>query len=177
LAIDRPDRRGADPAGGLSANLEPILAAARANGQRTVLLAHSMGNAALQAAVENWFLHGNGDERMFDLAILAAADCGYDAFNQPMLARLSGLDRLTERVMILHSHADHVLQLSMVLHLGAKRLGQEGPHNRADTQAFPPRVYQMTDCSAYRDYGFTTLSSHQYYRLSPGVRQIIAAAV
>ena len=43
------------------ANLEPILTAARATGRRSVLLAHSMGNLALQAAVENWFLNGNGD--------------------------------------------------------------------------------------------------------------------
>ena len=42
------------------ANLEPILTAARAQGRRTYLLAHSMGHLALQSAVEAWFLHGNG---------------------------------------------------------------------------------------------------------------------
>ena len=62
------------------ANLEPILTAARASGRRSVLLAHSMGHLALQAAVENWFLNGNGDARIFDVAILAAGDCGYDRF-------------------------------------------------------------------------------------------------
>ena len=38
------------------------------------LLAHSMGNLALQSGVENWFLHGNGEAIIFDLTILAAAE-------------------------------------------------------------------------------------------------------
>jgi esterase/lipase superfamily enzyme len=159
------------------ANLEPILTAARATGRQSVLLAHSMGHLALQAGVENWFLNGNGDARMFDVAILAAGDCDYDAFDQPNLARLSGLDRLTNRIAVLYSHIDQVLQLSMALNLGAKRLGQDGPHNRADPAAFPPNVYQMVDCSGFRDYNLDFLSSHQYYRLSPGARAVIAAAV
>jgi len=159
------------------ANLQPILTAARANGRRCVLLAHSMGHIALQSAVENWFLNGNGDARMFDVAILAAGDCGYDAFDQPNLAGLSGLDHLAGRVVTLYSHQDQVLHLSMVLNLGAKRLGQDGPRNRADPAAFPAEVYQMVDCSGLNDYGISFQSSHQYYRLSPGARAIIAAAV
>jgi esterase/lipase superfamily enzyme len=159
------------------ANLQPILTAARASGARVTLLAHSMGNLALEGAVENWFLHGNGDARMFDLALLAAADCGYDAFDQPELARLSGLDHLADRVAILFSHADQVLHLSMAVNLGAKRLGQDGPHNRADPAAFPPAVYQMVDCTNFRDYDVGFMASHQYYRLSPAVRTIIAGLV
>jgi esterase/lipase superfamily enzyme len=156
------------------ANLEPILAAARAKSCRVTLLAHSMGNLAFQSAVENWFLSGNGDASMFDLAILAAGDCRYDTFDQPNLAGLSGLVRLAQRVSTYYSHADQVLQLSMVVNLGAKRLGQDGPHNRADQSAFPPAQYQMVDCSAFRDYEFNFLTSHQYYRQSPNVRKIIA---
>jgi esterase/lipase superfamily enzyme len=157
------------------ANLGPILLAARARGNRTTLLAHSMGNLALQSAVENWFLHGNGDDVMFDLAVLAAGDCSYDTFDQPNLARLSGLDHLARRVSIYYSHVDHVLQLSMVVNLGARRLGQDGPHNRSDTEDFPPVQYPMVDCTDYRDYHFDFLTSHQYYRQSPKVRAIIAA--
>jgi esterase/lipase superfamily enzyme len=44
--------------------IEPLLRMARANGCRTYLLAHSMGNLALQSAVENWFLHGNGNAEL-----------------------------------------------------------------------------------------------------------------
>ena len=42
------------------AGLEPILRTARANKRSTFLLAHSMGDLALESAVENWFLHGTG---------------------------------------------------------------------------------------------------------------------
>jgi esterase/lipase superfamily enzyme len=159
------------------ANLLPIIDSAQENGSRVTLLAHSMGNLALESAVENWFLHGNGDAVMFDLAVLAAADCRYDTFDQPNLGGLSGLTHLTQRVGIYYSQADQVLQLSMVVNLGAKRLGQDGPHNSADTAAFPPAQYQMADCTSFRDYDFNPLNSHQYYRLSPSVREIIAASM
>jgi esterase/lipase superfamily enzyme len=159
------------------ANLQPILTAARGTGRRSLLLAHSMGHLALQSGVENWFLNGNGDAQMFDTAILAAGDCGYDAFDHPSLAGLSGLSRLAGRIAILYSGVDQVLQLSMVVNLGAKRLGQDGPHNRADTAAFPQNVYQMIDCSGLRDYAISFQASHQYYRLSPAARSSIAAAI
>jgi esterase/lipase superfamily enzyme len=58
------------------AQIEPLLRMARANGCRRYLLAHSMGNLALQSAVEHWFLHGNGNAELFNVSILAAADCG-----------------------------------------------------------------------------------------------------
>jgi esterase/lipase superfamily enzyme len=156
------------------AELESIMAAARANRQRVILLAHSMGNLALQAGVESWFLHGQGDTLIFDLAILAAGDCRYDVFDQPGLAGLSGLVRLAQHVSIYYSGADQVLQLSMVVNLGAKRLGQDGPRNRSDTALFPAGQHTMVDCTGYRDYDFNVPTSHQYYRLSPTVRTIIA---
>lgn len=159
------------------ANLEPILSAARANGKRAILLAHSMGNLALQGAVESWFLHGNGDAVMFDHAILAAGDCSYDTFDQPADARLSGLTRLARRVGIYYSHVDHVLQLSMAVNLGAQRLGQDGPRHRTDATEFPPAQYLMQDCTEYRDYNFGFLTSHQYYRQSKAVRELIAAEI
>jgi esterase/lipase superfamily enzyme len=155
--------------------LQPLLATARAAGRRVTVLAHSMGNLALQAAVENWFLHGNGDVALFDRAVLAAGDCAFDAFDQPDRARLSGLDRLARRVAVYYSHADDVLKISMVVNLGAQRLGQDGPRHRTDAAAFPPAIYTMVDCTGFRDYDFNFLSSHQYYRQSPGVRAIIAA--
>ncbi len=157
--------------------LQPILAAARANGRRSILLAHSMGLLALQAAVESWFLHGKGEAMMFHQAILAAGDCAYDTFEQPNLAALSGLSRLAERVSIYYSHADAVLKFAEVVNLGAQRLGQNGPRDRSDPARFPPAQYDMTDCTQYRDYGFNLLTSHQYYRESPSVRSIIAESM
>jgi esterase/lipase superfamily enzyme len=156
------------------ANLSPILNVARSRGRRATLLAHSMGNLALEAALENWFLNGNGDDMIFNLAVLAAADCRYDTFDQPDTAGMTGLTHLAEHVSICFSNFDQVLQLSMVVNLGAKRLGQDGPHNRADTNEFPITHYTMNNCSTFRDYSFDFMTSHQYYRMSPTVRTIIA---
>jgi len=156
------------------ANLQPILRQARAAGSRIFLLAHSMGNWALQAAVESWFSHGNQGALLFDEAILAAADERYDTFEFPSPGRLSDLDRLADRISIYFSMADTVLGLSMAISLGAQRLGQEGPLHRFDTNRFPPSQYRMVDCSGFRDYEINFASSHQYYRRSPGVRTDIA---
>jgi esterase/lipase superfamily enzyme len=156
------------------ANLERFLIAARAARRRTFLLAHSMGHLALQSAVENWFLHGNGRAELFDQAILAAGDCRDNAFAQPDLAGLSGLGLLASRVAIYFSHNDHVLQLSAAVNGGAQRLGQDGPPQRTDPARFPPSVYRMADASEDQDYDFNFLTSHQYYRQSPKARLDIA---
>lgn len=156
------------------AALEPILAAARANGQRAFLLVHSMGAYALQSAAENWFSHGNGDALLFDEAFLAAADEQYRSFDTPRLGRLSGLDRLARRIAILFSEADNVLSVSAAINL-LKRLGQEGPHARFDTGRFPASRYSILDCSEYRDFSFGFAGSHHYYRRSPAVRAVIAS--
>ena len=161
------------------ANLDPIMRAMRASRPelRVTLLAHSMGNLALQLAVETWFLQGQGKDMIFDQAILAAGDCAYDAFGQPNPAGLTDLPLLARRVSTYFSHADEVLKLSKVINLGAQRLGQDGPENRTDATQFPPATYTMVDCSSDRDYDFNFLTSHQYYRQSPAVRAIIAGSM
>jgi len=159
------------------ANLEPCMRSARAAGHRTFLLAHSMGNLALQAGVESWFLHGNGPAPLFDEAFLAAADERYDSFSFPVPGRLSDLNQLAKRISIYYSTADAVLHLSMALNLGAKRLGQEGPHDRYDQKLFPAARYRMVDCSSFDDFDRDFASSHQYYRRSPRARADIAGAM
>ena len=67
-----------------------------------------------------------------------------------------------------------MLVLGAAINLGAKRLGQDGPHNRFDTTRFPPAQYRMVDCTSFQDYPFNFVSSHQYYRRSLGVRADIA---
>jgi esterase/lipase superfamily enzyme len=156
------------------ANLEPIIGAARQSGSRVFLLAHSMGNWALQAAVESWFSHGNGDALLFDEAILAAADERYETFDFPLPRRLSGLERLAQRISTYFSAADLVLGVSVMINAGIRRLGQNGPRGRTDTTRFPPARYRMVDCTRFIDYAYDFASSHQYYRRSPGVRTDIA---
>jgi esterase/lipase superfamily enzyme len=158
------------------ANLEQILRRAQENGRRTFLLTHSMGNWALQSAVETWFAHGNGDAIMFDEALLAAADEVYNSFDFTPFGRLSALGRLARRISIYYSHADLVLDLSHVLN-GSRRLGQDGPDGRTDAGRFPTASYRMIDCSAFRDYTVDFQGSHQYYRRSPGVRTDLANAM
>jgi esterase/lipase superfamily enzyme len=155
--------------------LEPIVQQARTAGRRSLLLAHSMGNFALQAAVESWFAHGNGAASLFDEAFLAAADERYDSFSFPPPARLSDLKQLAKRTSIYYSAADAVLCFGMVINLGAKRLGQDGPHDRLDQALFPPAQYQSVDCSSFDDYDRDFQGSHQYYRRSPKARAAIAS--
>jgi esterase/lipase superfamily enzyme len=155
--------------------LQPILRAARGSGQSVILLAHSMGNLALQAAIESWFLHGGASDVLFDHVILAAGDTTFDCFNQPSFARLSNLTEWSKFIGIYYSHADDVLKLSEVVNLGAQRLGQDGPRNRAVSGLYPAPKFAMVDCTEYRYPGFGFLTSHQYYRQSPDVRAIISS--
>lgn len=164
---------------GFLLNLTPILEKARGEGRRTFLLAHSMGHFALQAALEAWFSHGNEGTSLFDEAFLCAGDERYDTFDfRSALGRLSGLDKLADRVTTLYSQHDLVLGLSAAINLGAKRLGQDGPHDKFDARRFPPERYTMLDCAGFMDYQpFDFATSHQYYRRSPTARNRIAAAM
>lgn len=154
------------------ANLEPIVRAARRQGRLVFLLVHSMGHYALQAAMEAWFAHGNGDADLFDEAFLAAGDEQYTSFEYPRMGRLSGLGRLARRVTVLFSEADHVLDVSQGINF-IQRLGQGGPRNKLDPVLFPAARYGMVDCTEFRDFGFGFAESHQYYRRSPGVRAVV----
>lgn len=157
------------------ANLLPILETARANGRRTFLLTHSMGNLALQAAVQAWFDNGNGDALMFDHIFMAAADIVDDAFDAAVTNSLAPLRRLGRRITFLHNRNDQVLdKLSEPLNF-CHRLGQDGPRGGGDAVLFPPVTYRRVDCSGFTDYDTGFAGSHQYYRRSAGVRAEIAA--
>jgi esterase/lipase superfamily enzyme len=158
------------------ANLQPLLLQARAKGHRVILLAHSMGNWALQAAVESWFLHGNGSADLFDAVVLAAADEIFNSFSFNPPGRLSRLSTLARRIAIYFSRTDAVLQLSQTINF-ATRLGQEGPLHRDDAALFPAARFRMTDCSTFTDYDVNFQNSHQYYRRSLLARADIAAVM
>ena len=154
--------------------LEPILARARDDGRRTLLLAHSMGNFALQSSVAKKFMCGEVGNRLFDLAVLAAADCDWDTFDNCFdfdpsyrhrpFPGLSGLPLLAGRVLIYCSKKDFVLKFSRFINT-KKRLGEEGSEKRDDTTAFPPDRFSMVDAPA----DSTTMNATYYLLISTTV--------
>jgi len=160
------------------ANLQPMLAQVRSQGRRVFLLAHSMGNFALAAAVESWFSHNNPAGALFDEVFLAAADERWDSFELPMAARLSRLPDLTPRISIYYSARDVALYLSVAVNL-IPRQGHEGPMHKTDAALYPPARFRMLDCAEVDDYDLLNPpdASHQYYRRSPKVRADIVAAM
>ena len=107
-----------------------------------------MGNWALQAAVESWFAHGNGDAFLFDEVILAAADEIHSSFDFLPAGRLSALDRLGRRISTYASDKDVVLDISMKINF-AKRLGQDGAHDRSNLGRFPLDKYRTVMCGDF----------------------------
>lgn len=158
--------------------IEPLIAQVRAQGRRTFLLAHSMGNFALQAAVQSWFSHGNPPVDLFDEIVLAAADERFDSFGFPAGGRLSRLRDLGDRISIYYSARDIALYLSFAVNL-VPRIGHEGPQHKADPSRFHPARYRIADCAGLQDYDLLNPpdASHQYYRRSRSVRGDIAAVM
>jgi esterase/lipase superfamily enzyme len=145
---------------------------------RLFLLAHSMGNWALQAALTWWYQAHQPEDDMFDEVILAAADEVADTFEAPGGHRLSRIADLAKRVTIYSSRKDAILQLSRVVNDNV-RLGQDGPADKSSQGKYPPNLFRMMDCTGVSDFAWPFLSeeTHQYYRLSPTVRQDIAAVM
>jgi esterase/lipase superfamily enzyme len=160
------------------AGLEPMIVQVRNEGRRVFLLAHSMGNLALAAAVESWFSHNNPAITLFDDAFLAAGDERWDSFTLPMGARLSRLAGLTPRISIYYSIRDIALYLSFAVNL-IPRLGHEGPIHKTDAGLYPPVRFRILDCAEVNDYNMWNPpdASHQYYRRSAKVRADIARAM
>ena len=160
------------------ANLQPTLEQIRSQGRRVFLLAHSMGNFALQAAVESWFANGKPASLLFDEVFLAAADERHDSFAMPMGVRLSRLGDLSPRISIYHSNRDVLLFFSFSVNL-MPLLGREGPIHKTDALRYPPRRFRILDCAEVNDYDLFAPpdASHQYYRRSPKVRADITAAM
>jgi len=69
-----------------------------------------------------------------------------------------------------------VLDLSRTIN-GLQRLGQDGPKHSNDQTTFPATTYRMFDATGVKDYNRNFLTSHQYYRLSPTVRDAIAVDI
>ncbi len=144
--------------------------------RRVVLLAHSMGNFALAAGVQAWFLSW-GAAAMFDHAVLAAADEIDKSFVLPAGARLSRLPDLAAGISVYYSLRDVAIYLSQAVNLN-ERLGHEGPAQKSNHTLYPPNRFRSVSCTDLNDYNLIIPpdSSHQYYRRSPKARDDIARA-
>ncbi|MBV8095229.1 MAG: alpha/beta hydrolase [Acetobacteraceae bacterium] len=158
--------------------LQTMLMQAQSAGQRSFLLAHSMGNYALQAAVQSWFTHGEAAQLLFNETFLAAADERDDSFAFPRPGRLSSLPLLTEHTWIYYSVRDVAMYLSAAVNL-IGRIGFDGPDDKSNQSKFPPTQFRMLDCADVGDYNLAVPpdASHQYYRRSRKVRDHIASVM
>lgn len=156
--------------------LRDFLARVRPCGQRTHLVAHSMGNFALR-----WMVQGIrglvGDDALkpfFDTIILAAADEDDDALERD--DKLGLLPQIGRRLYVYHAGNDYALQISDVTKHNPARLGVHGPR----TFSFLNTRITAIDCG---QVSATELAHgrHQYYRLRPevirDVRMVLAGNV
>ena len=152
--------------------------------RRIFLLAHSMGNFALQAAIQWWFTGGDAAGQVFDEVILAAADERSSTFETKGNGRLSDLPKITDRITIYHNLHDIAITFSMGLNLDG-RLGFNGPDDKTDEDIYPPAAqpgrsgFRIVDCAQVRDYSWIAPldATHQYYRRSPIVKEDIASVM
>jgi esterase/lipase superfamily enzyme len=155
--------------------LEKAFRMVKPNG-RIFLLAHSMGNWALQAGIASWFQQRGSNDIVFDEVFLAAPDERFDTFDAPAGQRLSRLKDIAHRITVYYSGMDSIIWLSNGIN-GVLRLGFAGPGDKSDNTEFPPAKYRMRECGGVFDYncldGFD--ASHQYYRKSRKVRTDIVA--
>jgi esterase/lipase superfamily enzyme len=109
--------------------------------------------------------------RTFDQIILAAADEDEDAFEDPKELRY--LPRLGNRATVYHTQEDWILStLSSVTKFNGPRLGVNGPENMAVISDKVTAVDVSDAISPAQDF-----QSHQYYRISPAVRDDIVAVL
>jgi esterase/lipase superfamily enzyme len=109
--------------------------------------------------------------RTFDQIVLAAADEDEDAFEDAKELRY--LPRLGTRVTVYHTREDWILStLSSVTKFNGPRLGVGGPENMAMISDKVTAVDVSDAIAPTEDF-----QSHQYYRISPAVRNDIVAVL
>ncbi|MCC8963381.1 alpha/beta hydrolase [Bradyrhizobium sp. Pear76] len=143
-----------------------ILRALKGNLPILHIVAHSMGNYALQNAVQ-LIPAKERSALLFESAFLMAADVNYDALSKAN--ELKPLITLAKKVLAYKNGGDLALSLSSsILINNYPRLGQWGPRDLGKL----PKTVNSVDCS---DVGSTQGDNgeshygHQYYRLSPWV--------
>lgn len=145
-------------------------------GGRVFLLAHSMGNYALQAGVPALFGMGGVASPIFDEAILAAADERWDSLTKPNGGRLSNLRRIAKRITCYYSERDVAMFLATAINF-MQRIGFDGPKDKTDNDEYPRSQFRMVEITKVEDYDLFSPpdASHQYYRRSKKVRADIVS--
>lgn len=146
--------------------------------RRALLLAHSMGNWALEAGVEAFFYQVPPPPLTFDEVVLAAADEVATSFEAPDGARLSRLPQISKRISVYYNEVDVAMFLSMAVNRN-DRLGKDGADRKTDATLYPPDRFRNVDCTGVDDYNRLDPidATHQYYRRSPIVRNDIATLI
>lgn len=183
------DQSSAGQSGGALAQffsqIIPLKTHQKSVNNRLILLAHSMGNFTLGAALAPFFATvGNSlSEKLFDEIILAAADEANDSFYYPHATRFGLLEGLAPRISIYSNRRDVAMDLSYVVN-GRIPLGFDGPKDIAAPGAYPyagltTSQLRSIDCTEVRDYlSYLPIdATHQYYRLSKTVRDDIVAVI
>lgn len=143
--------------------------------QRIHVVAHSMGNWALQNAVQS-FAKIMEDERvllptLFENAFLMASDVDDDVLEDER--GLKPLLKLARRVHVYHAENDSALALSNPKIGHRQRLGLFGPRQM---NALPDRITAV-DCSGVSWTPADGELRHQYYRLAPEVLKDVRAVL
>lgn len=145
---------------------------------RVFLLAHSMGNHALNGAVVP-FMAAGAAPVPFDDVVLAAADEFDTALETPDHSGLYRLRDMARRITIYSSHRDAILGLLSFPINQHRPLGLDGAKSEADTGLYPPQSVRSVDCTMVfdllaADHSLAPDATHQYYRRSRCVRADIA---
>jgi esterase/lipase superfamily enzyme len=148
-------------------NVLHLVEQTRDAGRRSFLLAHSMGNHALAAAIANGMVPG---ANQYDEAILAGADEVFTTLETPGIG-MYDLRDLAKRLSVYYSRRDIAMDLSRCVNHN-QRLGFDGPENKIDEQIYEPATFRSVDCTDVYDYpSFLPIdATHQYYRRSKTVR-------
>jgi len=157
-------------------SLRQQLLAAHPNA-RVFLLAHSMGNHALQAGIRSWFEAHGPDELIFDQVFHAAPDEVADTYEHAG-AGMRNLTRLSDRISIYYSREDRLMWASAAAN-NNQRLGFNGPIDKMDSDLYPESKFRIVDCTQALDFSLLVPldASHQYYRRSKAVRKDIVACM
>lgn len=133
-----------------------------------------MGKHALSAAVQTFFAAGNAVPKLFDEAILAAADEVNTTLETAGQSAMFNLRSLATRISVYASVRDMAMDLSMGVNHN-EWLGFNGPAQKGDATLYPPTLFRSVDCTQVFDYfGLVPPdATHQYYRRSKCVHHDI----